>query len=78
MGGIVDKKIEEKDYMINISFTLFGKFQGEKLPRNLLIQRKIMDAAEDDGKFVVEHFKFMQDKLENMCPYKQNNDEDED
>jgi hypothetical protein len=71
MGDTTDKK---PDYMIKISFTLFGNLNGEDFPKELALQRRIRNIAEDTGRFKIKGFKFWQDDLE-VCVIE---DDDED
>lgn len=72
-----DTVTEQKDQRIEITIISHGTFEGESLPRELSLQRKLRTVAEDCGRFEIKKFEFLQDEIDLSCPYKQDG-EDED
>ncbi len=65
----MEKVTKEKEQEIQIFMKLVGKFTGERLPKDLLLQRKIRTVVEDECGFEIIKFKFDQDGIDD-------NDED--
>ncbi len=72
-----DTSVKEKDQKIEVTIIAFGSFDGESLPRELSLQRKLRNVAEDGGRFQIKKFEFLQDEIDLSCPYKPSS-EDED
>ncbi len=65
-----------KDQRIEITIISHGPFDGESLPRELSLQRKLRTTAEAGGRFQIKKFEFIQDEFEKGCPIKRDVDED--
>ncbi len=67
----------QKDQRIEITIVSYGVFDGESLPRELTLQRKLRTIAEDGGRFEIKKFEFLQDEIDLSCPLKRDDNEDE-
>jgi hypothetical protein len=68
---------KKKEQVIEVRMVLFGgEFEGDDLPLETVLRRKLHNIAKDGNRFRVKNFEFKQDELDESCPFKQDNDED--